>query len=582
MDNCNLFVTREEFDQYANNFNTLIEKIDDLSSRIETIENRLENHINELICGDNAHGGLEKVNVVVELKNDQLTVYVSICDQVFEDSVSLEELFMGIDVKIDNLEINQQTIIDLTNNLLTKIEQISINQSTINNIENKITNLETYLINQITVTLNSIYQDLSQTYNYIISVDQNVLTLFQINDNTEVNQNNISILENLEQINLNQKSIELSINDLEVDFRQINNINRSINTILNNQSFHITLTRNSRDLIINNLDVLYNNIIIQYQQLISILNNIQFFDQNLIVNKIDNLLNVVTFQYQQLISLINNIKSYDDSILVSLTQTIVNTQQQILLIVSNLENYDDTNILNIISQVTLTLDVVINSINGISQDISKLNEIEDSYKLWDCELEEEINQPIDSLASGLYYLNSQLYDIQNKVCELEIDCGQLLPTDLAIWVNYGYYILFYWKWENKEVKTGLNFTQLPEPIDALINPIDINTVWDQYFQGIYRIIGEQFSFLHIDNVKTPIYRGWFLNNSEAIRFYNSIIPLTRLSIKQENNPAFPTYSNKQTNIKNTGERVLLRKVCIIEKLRNSDDINHIITYGPPK
>lgn len=540
MTDCSLFITREEYQQHLFNFNLLTKRIDDLSARLDVIENTLNKHINESICNDNAHGGLEKLDVVIELQQHNLTVYVSICDQVFEDSVSLEDLFMNIEVKIDEVKINQELIINSIKELSINVE----NNNLVNNIEiikNTVTSLQFLVTNQIFNVINRVKIDQDFILNSITTINQNYLTSIQFNDH---NQSTVNLL--LEFKN-SLETIKSLVVNLDFDSTQINSIDRSVDRILNNQSIHIGLTRRVDNIIVNELNTVYNNLLVQYQQIVRLIESINF----------------------------NNTRTNN------LIQQIQISQQNILLLVSNLKNYDDVNIVNSINQLSLNIQSIIISLQLISSNI-KPEQVNDNYKLWDCDLEQEVKQPISNLATGLYYLNSQLYDIQNKVCDLESDCDELLPTDLAVWVNYGYYMLFYWKWENKNIKTGLRKTQLPSPIKELINPKDVNAIWNQYFNEIHRIVGVQYAHLYTDNVKTPIYQGWFLNSNEAIRFFDSIIPFTSLSIRQNNNPAFPQYANHVTKIKNTGEKLLLRRVCIVEKLRYSDEIKQIISYAPPK
>lgn len=556
MTDCSLFVTKEEYQQHLFDFQLLKEKVEKLFNKIEgmtlridAIEQNLNSHVEQFLCQDNVHGGLQEIDIKFDLEGNQLTVYLNICDQTFKNSILLEDVFVGVEIKIDQLQINQELIISLIENLSIEINnsqttelvnQIEIQQQTITNI---VTSLQLFVTNQIFNTINIINTTQNSIFNSITNANQNFSSLVQTNNSNDLVVNSVSDLR------VDLKTIQSLIIDLDFNSTEINSINRSVNRILNNQSIHLALTRNIDNLILTEVNNNYNNIV---------------------------------FYFQQIINLINNIKEFDDNKIINFVQQIQVSQQTILSLVLELENYNDTSVFNLINELNIIVVNALNSIISIGTKLDNINQIQDNYKVWDCQLEETIDEPIDSLSSSLYTLNSQLYDIQNKICELDHDCGQLLPTDLAIWVNYGYYILFYWKWENPEIKTGLSFTQLPDPIEELISPSDIDIIWDQYFKDIYRIIGSQFSFLHTNNVKTPIYRGWFLDNNEAMRFYNSIVGLTQLPIREENNPAFPSYANKTTNIKNVGEKIFLRKVCIIEKLRYSDDIDHIITYAPSK
>jgi hypothetical protein len=195
-----------------------------------------------------------------------------------------------------------------------------------------------------------------------------------------------------------------------------------------------------------------------------------------------------------------------------------------------------------------------------------------------------------SIEVGLQILQKEINTIQQQlVCSDKTDnsCSVLIPDPSAVWNTEGYYIFFYWKLENPQTdkeKIWNQSTQLSSPIQELITPSEPETVWDTYFANIYQIIGNQWGQLRSKNKarRYPLYSGWFQDQDEARRFLNSIKPLTTIEADDKNNPSFPVKENQSVRLVNQGKKIVLRKVCIGLKHTDTDKVDILQGYSPPK
>ncbi len=195
-----------------------------------------------------------------------------------------------------------------------------------------------------------------------------------------------------------------------------------------------------------------------------------------------------------------------------------------------------------------------------------------------------------SIEVGLQILQKEINTIQQQlVCSDKADnsCSVLIPDPSAVWNTEGYYIFFHWKIENPQndnEKRWSNSTQLASPISGLINSPEPEKVWDNYFAGIYQILGNQWGELRTKNKarRYPLYKGWFQDKDEARRFLNSIKNLTTIETDDKNNPSFPEKDNQSTRLVNQGKKIILRKVCIGLKNPDTDQVDILQGYSPPK
>jgi hypothetical protein len=129
------------------------------------------------------------------------------------------------------------------------------------------------------------------------------------------------------------------------------------------------------------------------------------------------------------------------------------------------------------------------------------------------------------------------------------------------------------------LRKGFSFFQ-----QALISPDDPETVWETYFADIYQIVGNQWGEMRTKNKarRYPLYKGWFQDKDEVRRFLNSIKKLTTIEADDKNNPSFPQKDNQSTRLVNQGKTIVLRKVCIGLKNSDTDKIDILQGYAPPK
>jgi hypothetical protein len=174
------------------------------------------------------------------------------------------------------------------------------------------------------------------------------------------------------------------------------------------------------------------------------------------------------------------------------------------------------------------------------------------------------------------------------ICDLQNQgCSVLIPDPSAVWNTEGYYIFFYWKLATPKTdkeKLWNHSTQLASPIQELITPSKPETVWETYFADIYQILGNQWGELRTKNKarRYPLYKGWFQDKDEARRFLNSIKTLTTIETDDKNNPSFPEKDNQSTQLVNQGKKIILRKVCIGLKQTDTDKVDILQGYSPPK
>jgi hypothetical protein len=195
------------------------------------------------------------------------------------------------------------------------------------------------------------------------------------------------------------------------------------------------------------------------------------------------------------------------------------------------------------------------------------------------------------LATGLKgYFQAQSYIHAKSIClqAAKEDTTVLLPDPSAVWNTKGNYLLFFWKLDvenpTQKQKIWRHKTQLADPIDELIDPSDPDSVWNQYFANIYQIIGNQYGDYRSKDMarRFPLYRGWFKDSEEGTRFFESIKDLTKIEGAEKSNPSFPVKINQSVDKQNKGYKMVLRKVCVIKKYEDSDKIDILRGYKPPK
>ena len=183
--------------------------------------------------------------------------------------------------------------------------------------------------------------------------------------------------------------------------------------------------------------------------------------------------------------------------------------------------------------------------------------------------------------------------IENENC-----CSVLIPDPSAVWNTEGNYIFFHWRIQapldqngneqpdllTKKEKQWKNVTQLADPIDGILTPDDPNAVWNIYFANIRQQLGDQWGEIRTKNKarRYPLYKGWFADKGEAIRALFSMASLSKIEVDTKNNPSYPKKDNQSTNLVNQGKTIVLRKVCVGRKHQDSDNVEILKGYQPPK
>ncbi|MCT0253539.1 collagen-like protein [Synechocystis sp. CS-94] len=182
------------------------------------------------------------------------------------------------------------------------------------------------------------------------------------------------------------------------------------------------------------------------------------------------------------------------------------------------------------------------------------------------------------------WLTEQTKINQEIICKIEAggDCSVLLPDPSAVWNTKGSYLLFYWYLEGQP--NWKHTTQLAEPIDAITNPGDPASVWATYFAGLEIKIGNQWAQIYTADKRrrSPLYRGWFWDKQEAEDKLYQIAALSKIPIREFNNPKFTEVKNQTVHLTNQGKIMKLRKVCVAVKTEDSDQITIVRGYERPQ
>lgn len=174
------------------------------------------------------------------------------------------------------------------------------------------------------------------------------------------------------------------------------------------------------------------------------------------------------------------------------------------------------------------------------------------------------------------YQNSLM---QAQLCEPE-DCNVLLP-DPASWLDTaGRFLLFTWVLETDLLgKTYQGVTQLRSPLDVFTIPDPNIEYWNQYFRDIYVIRGNQYgAFWSNENNRKPLIRGFFKNKNEGERFFEQIKVLSKETGRTTNNPKFSDIGNNTLQLARADEKLVLRKVCYVEKDANTDQLRKLHSW----
>ncbi|WP_223342875.1 hypothetical protein [Synechocystis sp. PCC 7339] len=182
------------------------------------------------------------------------------------------------------------------------------------------------------------------------------------------------------------------------------------------------------------------------------------------------------------------------------------------------------------------------------------------------------------------WLTEQTKINQEIICKLEAggDCSVLLPDPSAVWNTKGSYLLFFWYLEGQP--NWKHTTQLAEPIEAIANPGDPASVWATYFAGLEIKLGNQWAQIYTADKRrrSPLYRGWFWDKQEAEDKLYQIAALSKIPIREINNPVFTDVKNHTVHLSNQGQTMKLRKVCIAVKAEDSDQITIVRGYERPQ
>lgn len=157
----------------------------------------------------------------------------------------------------------------------------------------------------------------------------------------------------------------------------------------------------------------------------------------------------------------------------------------------------------------------------------------------------------------------------------------LLP-DTAAFTNIGKFLILYWVLD-KDPNYATYYTtwQIPMPIEELYDVFDgegkldgnkCKANWSTYFAPLHRTQGYQASRLYSVERKQPIAKGHFTDKGDAEQCFGNIERLTQLTVR-EKAPIVHSAATEEEYLKvlsHVGERMVLRKVNVVDKTPNED------------
>lgn len=394
---------------------------------------------------------------------------------------------------------------------------------------------------------------------------------------------------------------------LEIDFEPVLRISNSINLKLDSL---LKLVNNLKiDVDFEPVFKLSNQINLKLDSLLKLVNNIDF-EFEVDFSPVVNIANRIETKINAQLQLIAQLQITIQAVLTFLATLEIKLLAQLNIAIQAIASLK----IELIAQLKIALQAIL-SLRAFLQAqlqiiINSNKKIEDAVKLeispaiGDCVLIEEENTQgqiekrkeyqivrtdkyttIGSAFSGLY---NRFNSLQEDICQIEqkeseTDCLVLLP-DPKLFYDAGKFLVFSWVLEsNPKVIVYQTHTQLRNPIPALqVTPDPDTDYWSIYFADIYRIMGKQWSmYWATDSQQEPLIKGWFLSEFEAIRFFNSMLPLTTSSPRNENNPQFRRVDRDAMQIEYTGDKLILKRVCYAEKDANTDKLKKLHGWGNP-
>jgi hypothetical protein len=390
------------------------------------------------------------------------------------------------------------------------------------------------------------------------------------------------------------KGIEVNVNNAISLTNQINsNVNNTLN-LTNQINSNVNNTLNLTNQINPKIDIVNTNVIdvkstviTANQNILSIKNDLSLVSQRIIslissVSQISTAINSLTFSISSIQSTVNN----SSSSIFNINALLANIQSNLNLILNttNTTSVNVSLILNLASTINNNTENILECCEEIKDLLEEEPPIPSEFDFIDiicidCTDPEGPDCPpdatpeekergyrereitLDSPMEALQLVNSQVALLQKKFCPAdEDDCMVLLPDPSLPLTTRGHYLLFSWVLEeNPKVSVYQNHTQLRNPIDALRVA---GNHWNQYFEPIYRILGQQYGTYFSDqNSREPLVKGWFLNIPEGERFFNQMKALTKDTPRNEGNPRFAIVGNDSVPIVNAGKKIILKKVC---------------------
>ncbi|MGL5874011.1 MAG: hypothetical protein ACRC2R_16855 [Xenococcaceae cyanobacterium] len=517
------------------------------------------------------------------------------------------EFNVKLDSIIGKLELTLKPILEITNKINLKLGEIEVNiRGYFDLIIQKVDSFQ--LILQLSV--DSIVQAVNKIDVTIKGIELSIKGF-------EINFKGIEI--NFTGVKAKLDNILKIVNNFKVDFEPVFKVTNSLSLKLDNLLNVVNKLKFEVDFepvfkITNNINNRLGNIelnIKSYHD--SIYQKIEGFQQILQIS-IDSIVQAITTIDTRLAIL----NSLENNIVTKIKQDLTTINQNIL----SFRAFVQTNfqaVIKAIANLQLTANNHTSVINNINENtrpggggggavIDKLEElltIDISPEFGDCvlieqaEIEGEIvpehkeyqiveTRNYTKLEEALYGLYDRFNSVQQNICELKVepaetDCLVLLP-DTNVYYNAGKFLTFSWVLEsNPKVSVYQNHTQLRNPIPALQETPDPDTdYWGIYFNDKYKILGKQYArTMSSDSTKVPLIEGWFLNENEAMRFFNSMQSLTTSVPNSENNPRYPKVNNNTMHIENTGEKLILKRVCYAEKDANTDKLKKLHGWSNP-
>jgi hypothetical protein len=186
-----------------------------------------------------------------------------------------------------------------------------------------------------------------------------------------------------------------------------------------------------------------------------------------------------------------------------------------------------------------------------------------------------------TLESVFTDLSTQIKDVHVDLCNIDGSSSFIIPDGKSTVYQYGTYLVFRWGLQDDPYNPKYySLTQLPSPIPAIFNVTSdtAKAIWQQYFDSLTIVRGNQPAALYGQGYTYPIYRSYFQDEDEAKRVLNIIATFTSIPKATKNTIGFNSYINSDTAITNAGKTFIPVGVTVVEKIARNSDAKGKIFY----